>query len=121
MTRPLARRTPLARTTPAGTTPLTAPGADAPILDGWLWPPDLPRPESTATIHAGQARVRSPTPDPKYAGALVSSLRTAAQRVADIPVRQIAATLASAAATLVRQLDGAGCGKWPPTPRSPPK
>ena len=108
MTGPLARRTPLARTTPAGKTPLAAPGTDAPILDGWLWPPDLPRPESIATIRAGQARVRSPTPDPRYAGTLVSSLRTAAQRVADIPVRQIAATLASAAATLVRQLDGAG-------------
>ena len=103
MTRPPARGAP-----PAGTTPLAAPGTDAPILDGWLWPPDLPRPESIATIRAGQARIRSPTPDPQYAGALVSSLRAAAQRVADIPVRQIAATLASTAATLVRQLDDAG-------------
>ena len=108
MTRPPARGTPLGGTTPAGTMPLAAPGTDAPILDGWLWPPNLPRPESIATIHAGQARVRSPTPDPQYAGALVSSLRAAAQRLADLPVRQIAATLASAAATFVRQLDGAG-------------
>lgn len=81
---------------------------DAPVLDGWLWPPELSGPDSVAEIRAGQARIRSPSPDPKCASAIVSSLQAAGRRLAELPVGQIAAKLASAAASLVRRLDDAG-------------
>lgn len=83
-------------------------GTGAPVLDGWLWPPELSGPDSVAEIRAGQARIRSPSPDPKCASAIVSSLRAAGRRLAELPVGQIAAKLASAATGLVRRLDDAG-------------
>ena len=78
---------------------------DAPRLDGWLWPPGLPVPESFVETRAGHALVRGPVPAPGCAEALVSSLRAAGRRLADRPVRQISATLAAVAGDLVRQLD----------------
>ncbi len=78
---------------------------DAPVVDGWLWPPEAPRPNSFVEARAGQARVRAPVPEPGRAAALFSSLRAASRRLAARPVQQIAATLGSVATALVRTLN----------------
>lgn len=98
-------RPPLPDPLPASAPPSEASLADAPVVDGWLWPPDAPRPNAFAETPAGQVRVRAPVPAAGLAEALLSPLRAASRRLATRPVRQIATALASAAGALVRQLD----------------
>ena len=102
---PLPGSPPPADPLPVGAPPSDALLADAPVVDGWLWPPEAPRPDAFAETPAGQVRVRAPIPAAGLAEALLSALRAASRRLAARPVQQIATALASAGGALVRRLD----------------
>lgn len=78
------------------------------LLDGWLWPSDVPAPEFVDETRAGGAIVRYPRPDPASAHTLASALRKAQGRLADRTAAEIAQALGRAARRLRQELDEEG-------------
>ena len=77
------------------------------VIDGWVWPREVP-PPSLQETRAGGLHICHPVPDLDAAGRLVASLRASARTLATIPSRELIAGLGEVGESFADSLGGKG-------------